>query len=204
VKLSRLFVLLVLVGFTASAALADGIDPTVVIRQVDPPPVAITDPFGTIIVSATADQNVFAFQNDTGLTLVSLSVTLFGLTVPLDFSFGEDPGAGIFANTQLTQNNNGSFTLLFSGLDADHTGLLPAVCNTGGIEVLASSYCQQCVGGIYSLVFDFSDVPADQLKNVLVVGAATVSAPEPGTLMLLSAGLVGLLGLRKRKAALPN
>jgi PEP-CTERM motif len=203
VKFSRLFVLLVLVGLTASAAMADGIDPTVVIRQVDPPPVAITDPFGTIGVFATASQNVFAFQNDTGETLVSLSVTLFGLNLPLDFSFGENAGDGIFADTSVTENSNGSTTLLFSGLDADHTGLLPADCSNGGLEFLAAnpnSFCPQCTGGVYSLVFDFTGVPS----GALVVGAATVSAPEPGTLILLSAGMVGLFGLRKRKAALQN
>lgn len=204
VKLSRFFVLLLLVGLAASVATADGIDPTVVIRQVDPPPVAITDAWGTIGVFATPQQNVFAFQNDTGFTLTSLSVTLFGISLPLDFSFGENPGAGIFADTQLIENDNNSFTLIFSGVDADHTGLLPAVCSTGGIEVLASSYCQQCVGGIYSLVFDFSDVPANLLNQAVVVGAATVSAPEPGTLVLMSAGLVGLAAFRKRRAVLQN
>ncbi|MBS1839635.1 MAG: PEP-CTERM sorting domain-containing protein [Acidobacteria bacterium] len=207
-KFSKLFVLLLLVGLTASAAMADTIDPTVVIRQVDPPPVAITNPFGTIPVFATANQNVFAFQNDTGLTLVSLSVTLFGLNMPLDFSFGENPGDGIFANTQLHQNDNGSFTLIFSGVDANHTGLLPAICNTensnededgnwdGNWDEDGS--CPQCVGGIYSLEID--GIPS----GAIVGGSATVSAPEPATLLLLSAGLVGLAGLRKRRAAVQN
>jgi len=201
VKLSRLFVLLVLVGFTASAALADGIDPTVVIRQVDPPPVAITNPSGTIgvfVAGTTAPTVAFAFQNDTGVVLTSISVTLFGLSEPLDFSLGDNPGDGIFKDAWSVVNPNGTTTLFFANVDESHTGLLPAVCNIGGIEVLASSYCQQCIGGIYS--FEFTGIPLGDI----VVGAATVSAPEPGTLMLLSAGLVGLLGLRKRKAALQS
>ena len=147
VKFTKLFILLALVTVTASVAMADGIDPTVVIRRVDPPPVAITDPYGTIGVFATPGQNVFAFQNETGLTLTSLSLTVLGLNIPLDFSFGENPGDDIFSSTQVVQNANGSFTLTFFGVDATHTGLLPAVCTTGGIEVLANSYCQQCVGG---------------------------------------------------------
>ncbi len=202
-KFSRFLVLLVLVGLTASAAMADGIDPTVVIRQVDPPPTPITDPFQTFGVFAMGTANNggvvdVAFQNQTGLTLVSLSLTLIGLNAPLDFSFGENAGGDIFANTQLIQNGNGSFTLIFSGVDDSHTGLLPAVCNTGGIETLANSYCQQCIGGIYSI--EIAGIPT----GAIVAGAATVSAPEPATLMLMSAGLVGLAAFRKRRAVLQN
>jgi hypothetical protein len=197
VKLSKIFVLLALVGIAASAAMADGVDPTVVIRQVDPPPTPITDPNGTIGVFATAQQNIFAFQNDTGVTLLSLTVTLFGLNTPLDFSFGENPGDGIFANTFSFVNSNGSTTLMFSGIDEFHTGLLAAACNeeTNTDNDLDAD---DCVGGIYSIEIDGIPVGA------VVVGSATVSAPEPGTLVLLFAGLAGLAVLGKRRIALQN
>jgi len=191
VKYSKLFLLLALAVLAASVAKADTIDPTVIIRQVDPPPVAITNPNGTIPLSASANNNVFAFQNDTGTLLYSLSLTLFGFPQGLDFNFGDNPGDGIYSSFSKTINQDGSQTLLFFGIDETHTGLLPADCT--GVTPLANTFCQQCVGPVYTIEFD--GIPV----NDFVFGLATVSTPEPATLLLLSTGLVGLAAFRKRR-----
>jgi len=191
VKFSKLFLLLALVVLAVSVAKADTIDPTVIIRQVDPPPVAITDPNGTIPLSFSANQNIFAFQNDTGTLLYSLSLMLFGFPQGLDFNFGTNPGDGIFSSFSKTLNQDGSQTLLFFGIDGSHTGLLPSTgCNLES-DGDADDFC----GPVYTIEID--GIPA----NEFVFGTATVSTPEPATLLLLSTGLVGLAAFRKRRSS---
>jgi len=191
VKFSKLFLLLALVVLAVSAAKADTVDPTVIIRQVDPPPVPITDPNGTIPLSFSATQNVFAFQNDTGTLLYSLSLTLFGFPQGLDFNFGTNPGDGIFSSFAKTVNQDGSQSLLFFGIDDSHTGLLPSTgCNLES-DGDADDFC----GPVYTIEID--GIPA----NDFVFGTATVSTPEPATLLLLSTGLVGLAAFRRRRSS---
>ena len=197
-KLSRLVVVLVLIGFAASAAMADGIDPTVVIRQVDPPPTAITDPFGSFSFIASNPQTAIGIQNDTGLTLVSISLTFF-TAIPINDALDFNPGPQIdgvfpFSSSSKTVNPNGSTTLTFFGLDESHLGVLSAACTNTDNDFDADD----CSGPIYSIEID--GIPAGDL----VVGVGTVSAPEPATLALLSAGLVGLAAFRKRRAAVQN
>jgi len=191
VKFSKLFVLLALIVLAVSVAKADTIDPTVIIRQVDPVPVPITDPNGTIPLSFSATANVFAFQNDTGTLLYSLSLTLFGFPQGLDFNFGTNPGDGIFSSFAKTVNQDGSQSLLFFGIDDSHTGLLPSTgCNLES-DGDADDFC----GPVYTIEID--GIPA----NDFVFGTATVSTPEPATLLLLSTGLVGLAAFRRRRSS---
>src|SRR5215831_788258 len=101
VKVYRLFLLLAVLAFAVSVASADAIDPTVIIRGTDPPPIPITNPHQTFTFTATSTILDIAFQNDTGVLLRSLSLALTGtdaLGNPLAFSFGPNPGDGIFAN----------------------------------------------------------------------------------------------------------
>lgn len=191
VKFSKLFLLLALAVLAVSVAKADTIDPTVIIRQVDPPPVPITDPNGTIPLSFSASQNVFAFQNDTGTLLYSLSLTLFGFPQGLDFNFGDNPGDGIFSSFSKTVNQDGSQTLLFFGIDEFHTGLLPSTGCSVDSDGDADDFC----GPVYTIELD--GIPA----NEFVFGTATVSTPEPATLLLLSTGLVGLAAFRRRRSS---
>jgi hypothetical protein len=194
VKFSRLFLLVALIGLTATAAMADGIDPTVIIRRVDPPPIAITDPHESFPLMASPAHNVFAFQNDTNTLLYSLSLTLFGFPVALDFNFGENPGADIFSSFAKNVNSDGSTTLLFYGVDETHTGLLPANC-FGVVPSNLSTSCQHCVGDVYTLEFD--GIP----QGAFVFGVGTVATPEPATALLLTTGLAGIAALKKRRKA---
>lgn len=184
--------------------MADGIDPTVVIRQTDPVPILITSPTQTIGLfgqGTTANGGVvdIGIENVTGMTLVSVSVTLIGLNANLDFTAGPQDIEGNFPflDSTRTVNPNGSVTLTFFGIDEFHTGLLSGTCDEE-TNTDNDFDADDCAGPIYDI--EIAGIPLGDI----VTGAATVSSPEPGTLMLLSAGLVGLAALRKRRAALQN
>jgi hypothetical protein len=201
-RLSRILVVLALAGFAASAVLADGVDPTVVIRRVDPAPLAITSSNETFDLSATKEHNLFAFQNDTGVTLVSLTLDLFAGNVGLTYSCGDFAGADIFSSCTASSGANGATIISFFGIGNGFSGLDAATCGTddegGGDDIHAPTNNNQdekpsCTGGIFSLEFD--GIP----NGAKVQGTGTVSAPEPMTSVLLVSGLIGLAGLRKRR-----
>src|SRR5260221_11443022 len=155
VKFSKLFLLLALVVLAVSVAKADTIDPTVIIRQVDPPPVPITDPNGTIPLAFSANQNIFAFQNDTGTLLYSLSLTLFGFPQGLDFNFGDNPGDGIFSSFSKTINQDGSQTLLFFGICDSHMDLFTSTCCNLDSDAYSEDFC----GSVYTV--EIVGIPAN-------------------------------------------
>jgi len=183
---------LLLIALTASIASADGIDPTVVIRDPLGTPIPITSPNQTFTFTATSTNLDILFQNQSGVLLTSLSIVLTGTDAfgnPLDFSFGSDPGDAIFADFTKTVLGN-TTTLLFFGVDPTHSGLLPAVCTSGDeFEIEEET---ECIGGIYDI--QFAGIPVGGTVN----GSATVATPEPTTLLLLSAGLIGIAGVRRR------
>jgi len=201
-KVSRILVVLALAGFAGSVAMADGVDPTVIIRRVDPPPIAITSPNQTFNLSATAAHNVFAFQNDTGVTLTGLTLDLFAGTSNLLYSCGSFAGGDIFANCTSTLGSHNDTLLSFFGVGNGFTGISAATCTTddkGEGDDLHASFNDNsddkttCTGGIYSLEFD--GIP----QGATVRGTGTVSTPEPMTAVMLLSGIVGLAGLRKRR-----
>jgi len=199
---SRIVVLLALAGFAASAAMADGVDPTVIIRKVDPPPIAITSPNQTFDLFANAPHNVFAFQNDTGFILTGLTLDLFAGTSSLLYSCGDFAGGDIFANCNASAGSNGDTILSFFGVGNGFTGITPATCTVedkGKGDDLHAPFDnnhdekQTCVDGVYSLEFD--GIP----KGAIVHGSGTFATPEPMTAALLLGGLAGLAGFRKRR-----
>ena len=197
-KAIKVIVLLAVVILAGSVARADGIDPTVVIRQVDPTPIHITNPNETFTFTATFGVSDVAFENDTNVVLQTLSLALTGTDGhgnPLSFSFGSNAGDGIFAN--LTPSFDGvTTTLLFSGVDATHTGLLPFGCSFEELDEFEDN-CH-----VYDI--QFTGIPIDGIVTGAATVSPTVGTPEPATFILFSAGLAGLAALRKRRTALQN
>jgi hypothetical protein len=203
-KVSRFLVVLALAGFAATASFADGVDPTVIIRKVDPPPIAITSPNQSFSIFATAAQNIFAFQNDTGATLTALTLDLFAGSSGLVYSCGSFAGADIFATCNSSDGASGDTIISFLGVGNGFTGIEAATCTEDDKgkgddahpnDTNNSDDKISCTGGIYSLEFD--GIPA----GAKVEGIGTFTAPEPMTAMLLVSGLVGLAGIRKRRNA---
>jgi hypothetical protein len=201
-RLSRILYVLALAGFAGSVAMADGVDPTVVIRRVDPAPIAITSTTETFDLFATRQNNIFAFQNDTNVTLTSLTLDLFAGHSGLTYSCGNFAGADIFATCSSSSGPNGATIITFSGIGGGFSGLNAASCgsdDTGrGDDTNApkdnnNDDKNSCTGGIFSLEFD--GIP----NGAQVRGTGTVSAPEPMTSVLLLSGLFGLAGLRRRR-----
>jgi PEP-CTERM motif len=194
-KILRVIVpVFILIGLVASTAKADGIDPTVVIRGIDPPnPIAITQPNQTFLVAATSGLNVESVQNQTGVTLTSLVLTLFTLGPVQNLTFTCD-GTSVFSSCSSQSGPNGSTQLVFSGVGGDFTGLVSAICSTGTIFDELSLYgnCNSCVGGMYEI--DFVGIP----QGDLIFGYGTVATPEPATGVLLLCGLAALAAWRKR------
>jgi hypothetical protein len=203
-RVSRILLVLALACFAASAALADGLDPTVVVRKVDPPPIAITSPTETFDLFATAKNNVFAFQNDTGITLTSLTLDLFAGSSGLTYSCGTFAGGGVFADCSSTPGPGGTI-IDFFGIDSSDTGIAPATCMTvdkgkgddksEGKDKKNQDDKTVCAGGIYSL--EFGGIP----KDSVVRGTGSFVTPEPATAVMLFSGLMGLAGLRKRRVS---
>jgi hypothetical protein len=192
--------------------MADGIDPTVIIRRVDPAPLPITSTDETFNIFATATNNIFAFQNDTGVTLTGLTLDLFAGSAGLTYSCGGFAGADIFADCTSTAGANGATIISFFGVGNGFSGLDAATC-TDDDEGKGDDQDHwkhhhhhdwkdhnhddkdSCTGGIFSL--EFGGIPA----GAVVEGTGTVSAPEPMTAVMLVTGLLGLAGLRKHRIA---
>ena len=202
-KTVRLIVVLLVAACAGSAALADGIDPTVVVRRNDPPPIAITSIDQVLSFTLTAGNNEIAFQNQTGILITSLVLTVTG-NVALDFTCQTD----VFASCTVTDVNSKTAVLDFSGIDADHTGIAPADCppaESEGIESFFSNNnnynnynnCDQCTGGILDIAID--GIPRGD--RVSTVGTLNTGVPEPASALLLMSGIAGLAAFRKRRAA---
>ena len=189
-------------AFAALGAKADAVDPTVIIRKVDPKPIVITSESQVFDITASSKKNIFAFQNDTGVTLDSLTLDLFGVNSSLLFSCGSFAGGDIFADCSSSAGSHGDTILSFSGVGGDFTGIAAATC--GWVDKgkgddddnnLDHNHDDKftCTGGIYSL--EFGGIP----KGAKVGGTGTFLTPEPMSAVMLLSGLAGLAGFRKRR-----
>lgn len=208
-----------IVGLMASVAMADSVDPTVVIRgrSAGPTPdfaiqslsskgggnsspIAVTRPDQTFFFTATPTNNTVSFQNQIGQTITSLTLTLFGLTLSgdhLTFSCGDGAGGGLFAECGAASGPLGSTVVSFTG----GIGLASAISGSdlNDFSLFHSGGCTNCVGGIYDIVFGGADFTGATL--VLGFGSGdvgTAATPEPASGLLLLGGLAGLAAWRKR------
>ncbi len=201
-KFSRIILAFALAGFATSVAMADAVDPTVIIRRVDPAFTPIFSVDQILIVTATAQNPIFSFQNDTGFLLTSMTLQFSSNGGTLAFSCGENPGADIFQNCSETSGPNGTNIVTFNGVGGSFSGLESGVCTSddenfpnGNAFGWPNNHpkAPTCEGGIFSL--EFGQIPA----NTTIMGTATFATPEPMTAVMLISGLAGLAGLRKRR-----
>ncbi len=187
------------VGSTPSAIATVAANPASVSTQ------RIRDAFNTHppwVINDSIDKE-HIFQNDTGITLTGLSLDLFPGNLAFVFTCGNNAGLDIFANCTSKSGSHGDSLLSFFGVGNGFSGLTAATCTKGGDDDQGDNDSQgddgpSCVGGVFSLVFQ---APSSEVPNgAQVLGTGTVSAPEPMTSVLLVSGLLGLAGLRKRRA----
>jgi len=201
-------------GLVATAAMADGIDPDVVIRNLDPAnPIAITQPgqiFPFLAFGNASNMADVPIQNQTGQTITSVTLTLFGTNIltgdSLSFSCGTSEESDPFAECGVSQGALGSTVLTFSGgpgMVAAVSGIQLESLSLGSSQ--GSGSCTNCQGGIYDIEFSGADFTSGSI--VLGFGNGAVAAvPEPASGLLLLCGLAGLGAWRKRskKAAMAN
>lgn len=119
----------------------------------------------------------------------------------------------IFLNTPRLERNESNATWLFDGIIlgvmSDTNGLLEAASNAalgapgttyyaGGFGNRGFENAQDWYFGVGTNSLEVNMLVTEPGDWIRVVTAAKV--PEPGTLMLLGTGLIGLFGLRKQKA----
>lgn len=208
-KLLRVLVpTFLVVGLMASVAMADSVDPTVVIRGQDPPnPIAVTRSGQTFVFTATPNNNIVTFQNQIGQTITSLTLTLFGINIftgnNLTFSCGEDAGGGFFDGCSSSQGPLGSTVVSFTGgigLASAVSGIEPELLSSFNYSSGGSGACgNNCVGGIYEIVFGGADFTQGSIVLGFGTGdVGTAATPEPASGLLLLGGLAGLAAWRKR------
>ena len=211
-NVSRILLAFVLAGFAASVAMADGADPLVSVRKVDPAPIAITSPNQTFFISLVVDPGqtgLFALQNDTGVTLTSLTLDLAAnltftcepdfLTFDIFSSCNASPGLGPLGSTVVAFSGTGG---IFTGLTASScTGSNPNPWDNNGPDGDGDFDDRTCTGGIFSIAFYNNSNTTPHPVTDRIFGFGTVGVPEPMTATLLVSGLVGLAGLRKRRIA---
>lgn len=199
-KLFRLMFLLVAVALVASAAMADGIDPTVKIRKIDPPStigIYASNPTFSFGGSGNAGSNDFYLQNFTPGVIYQIVLTLSGFDITqnadLVFSCAADQSSGgVFNSCSSSFNSStGVSTLDFFGVTPPGTtGILPGVPGVG------NCCCNIIPGEIVNL--NVSGFPTGD--RYIYTGNGTASVPEPASALLLLAGCAGVFGMRKRIA----
>ena len=206
-KLSRWFVVLVLLGLSSSTALADGLDPVMKLggSNLSTGLVSGNDLNFTFTVHGSDFTGVgqteqFDFINATGQTAmgVDLLVTLLSGTPSLTFSCENVSGSGYFTGCSVTPLSSTQTLISFFGPDTGEGGF-------GGIPNAPDMTCD----GIHSCSTetagaDFGVFVTDVNGDLFTLGQGqgfavqgTLSVPEPSTVLLLLAGVVLLFLFRR-------
>jgi hypothetical protein len=200
----------------SAAAWADGIDPKVIIQKGGgSTPITLTNPNPTFKAKAQTNQEsgtsncltstdacVFeVFQNQTGVTLASLTIAITDLK-GFVFTCGDSSQILFFSNCSRS-DQNGVTDIFFSG----GTGVAPATQQCVPDSLIDSALahfgkfnCQKIdpddykfVGGEFGLLIDATK--SENFDGQSVSGQ-TITSPEPGVGLLVLFGMLALVLLK--------
>jgi hypothetical protein len=203
-KISRWLLVAVLLGLVSSAAMADTIDPRVKLIGGGGSTglFSLNDPNFAFAVYGGTSPQTFDFINATGQLVgeVDLLITLFANTPPLTFTV--DQANPYFTDASVTSLVTGQTLIRFFGLNTSEFGYggLPFATDITCVE--GAFDCTTTTQGADFIVSfannldttDLSGLPTNEGFNVT---GTLVATPEPSTMLLVLAGAV-LLVLLKR------
>ena len=209
-NITRLLVLVALLVFTCSAAMADGTDPVFKLSGGGGSEVLTSDTFSFTVnpaqeVACGADVCVnLDFINFTGATIVQLN-----LLAPAGFTFSCNPADDpYFDNCSPQTATPGPTTISFFGVTS-HPGILSAGSVTCGDEDdlegpdndSDDTECTADNGKLSDFNIQIDLGAAGAITQSFTVGGLLVPAPEPGTLMLVLAAGLGFVALKRSSFA---
>jgi hypothetical protein len=186
-KMTRYFLLLALVAFTASAAVADGVDPVFKLTggKLSTP---VTDGTFTFTANNTTGTTTkdfsFDYVNQSGTDATSLLLSF--LVSPLNLVISVDnTGDPFFTTAALIPPSElgGLYKIYFSGMDETHHGILSQHCVAGPDGIVDAD---DCTGGGADFVIGINGVP----PGAFISG--TGQLPEPSTGLSLVLGMAGI------------
>jgi hypothetical protein len=189
VKILRYFLLLALIAFTASAAMADGVDPIFTFKggRLSTPVIDGTFSFTANNTTGTTTKDfALDYVNQSGFTATTL--TLSFIVSPLNLLISVDnTGDPFFTTAQLIPpaELGGLYQIIFFGLDQTHHGILSQTC-TPGLDGITDS--DDCSGGGADFVLGINGVP----PGGFISGTGELGVPETSTGLSLVLGMAGI------------
>jgi hypothetical protein len=216
-KISRWLLVPVLVALSASAAMADSIDPrfvpiggggSIILNSPTDPAFQISftkngtvgtvdcglfgGPEGDLCIDPAATE----FVNNTGQTWTSITLEITQQSAGLVFAALDNAIDPYFANAASGFLNNGNAFVTFFGIDATHPGILPATSCNFELGCTGPTANDGTLLYDFAILTDVGDMVDGQ--SFTVQGTATTTASEPPTILLaLTGGL--FLVLKKRR-----
>ncbi len=219
--ISRWFLGLILLALSSSIALADSVDPKFVpiggtgsIILTSPTDPAFTFSFTQSASSGTVDCGTYGgpsgdacinplnteFVNNSGVTWGSITLVVTDQSSGLLFTALNNAIDPYFASSSTGTEDNGDQFVTFSGIDAEHPGILPAFgCGEEGCS--GPTEGGDDTGIPLTLLYDFS-ILADVSdmangQSFTVQGFATTVPEPPAVLLALGGGLL-LIFIKRR------
>ena len=187
----------------STIAMADRIDPRMIIDSGDPAPIPISTGVNSVLPDGTSFSQTFDFVNDLGVVIVGFdfrTVVAPGFD-PLDFTCA----SGYFLNCVATYNDvSGDLRYLFSGVNPPDPG---DVLDTSvfPFDDFANEMKGIPLHGLFHITiegFNTEGLFDDQHPIMAFSGTVLTEVPEPSALLVLLASFVlmaGMLELRRRR-----